>query len=354
MSLIHEALKKAEAQRRLGELPTFGSPVAGTRKRSSLLPVLGGLIALALGAGWWLSSRQSAGDAPAPTATADANVKIPPAGANPASAAKAKSADAPVSTAADRRPVGNPNASPANIPGGPGPINQAPASTQPPTVKEVAERESEPHPAGTNPLAPGEAAPVALGAPPAETVPNDPAGVAAKAAVKQKQNAVAAAPPQTPPQTPPAPATTAKAAAAPATLNNATTKPAAPPSAPPPAAAQAPAPAPPAAQAPAAAPPAAPAPAAGAPVAAAPPAPPLEQLPLYWQLPLNIRKDLPALKLSMHVYSPTPEQRFVVLNGNRQKEGDDLGADVRLTEIRVDGAVLEFHGQRFLVPRGGT
>ncbi|HJU39141.1 MAG TPA: general secretion pathway protein GspB, partial [Tahibacter sp.] len=97
--------------------------------------------------------------------------------------------------------------------------------------------------------------------------------------------------------------------------------------------------------APAAAPPAA------APVAAAPP---LENLPLYWQLPLNIRKDLPALKLSMHVYSPTPDQRFVILNGNRQKEGDDLGADVRLTEIRVDGAVLEFHGQRFLVPRGGS
>ena len=74
---------------------------------------------------------------------------------------------------------------------------------------------------------------------------------------------------------------------------------------------------------------------------------------MQWQLPLTIRKDLPELKLTMHVYSQQPAQRFVVLNGNRQVEGDDLGADVKLSEIRIDGAVLEFHGQRFLVPRGG-
>lgn len=336
MSLIHEALKKAEAQRRLGEPPTLGTPIAGSRKRSSLLPVLGSLIAVALGAGWWMSSRQSAGDAPPTIAAADATTKTP-AAANPPPGAKAKSADAPVSVAAERRPVGNPNASPANGPGAPGTISPVPVPVpmQPPTVKEVAERESESHPAGTNPLAPGEAAPIALGTPPAQTVPNDPAGVAAKAAVKQKQGVDAGTPVAAAPAPP-------KAAAAPPTLNNATTKPAAPPSVPPPAAPT------PVAQAPA---PATAVPAASTPVAAAPS---LESLPLYWQLPLNVRKDLPALKLSMHVYSPTPDQRFIVLNGNRQKEGDDLGADVRLTEIRVDGAVLEFHGQRFLVPRGGT
>jgi general secretion pathway protein B len=336
MSLIHEALKKAEAQRRLGEPPTLGTPVGGARKRRSLLPVLGALIAVALGAGWWLSSRQNAGDA-APVAQAPATAANP----NPP-AAGAPATEAPVSTAAERRPVSNPNA-PVKSVGSSGPINQAPAQAPQNTVKEVAERESEPHPAGTNPLAPGEAAPLALGATPPQTTPNDPAGVAAKAATKQRQGTdVAAAP------APPAPAPAAQnlgktTAAAPPTANANTTKPTAPPSMPPPAQ--------PAAQPAAAVAP----PAPSQPVAAAqPPAPSLENLPLYWQLPLNIRKDLPALKLSMHVYNEAPDKRFVILNGNRQKEGDDLGADVRLAEIRVDGAVLEFHGQRFLVPRGGS
>jgi general secretion pathway protein B len=75
--------------------------------------------------------------------------------------------------------------------------------------------------------------------------------------------------------------------------------------------------------------------------------------PLFWQLPYGVRKDLPALNLTMHVYSPDPAKRFVVINGDRKSEGDTLGSDISLREIRADGVVLEVHGQRFLVPRGG-
>ena len=328
MSLIHEALKKAEAQRRLGELPTLGTPVAGRRKPRPLLPVLAALIAVALGAGWWLSTREGAGDAPATVAAGDAPAASPRAKPDAAPATGRNAPTVPAtSSAAERRPAVDPNA-PVKMAGANGPVNQAPSQAPPPTVRETAERESEPHPAGTNPLAPGEAAPLALGAPPPPTATNDPAGVAAKSAIKQKQGAAA----------PPPVASATKAGAPPAANAGTSTAPAANvarPAAPPPAVAVPPP--------------------AAAPVATAPaPAPSLENLPLYWQLPLNVRKDLPALKLSMHVYSPTPDQRFVILNGNRQKEGDDLGADVRLTEIRVDGAVLEYHGQRFLVPRGGS
>ena len=49
MSLILEALKKSEQQRRLGEAPTFGSPVVSTRKRRSLLPLIAILIVVAVG-----------------------------------------------------------------------------------------------------------------------------------------------------------------------------------------------------------------------------------------------------------------------------------------------------------------
>jgi general secretion pathway protein B len=79
-----------------------------------------------------------------------------------------------------------------------------------------------------------------------------------------------------------------------------------------------------------------------------------DEPPMSWQLPYNVRKDLPALNVTMHVFSADPAKRFVVINGDRKAEGDTLGTDVNLREIRIDGIVLEFHGQKFLVPRGGT
>ncbi|MCQ4167520.1 general secretion pathway protein GspB [Tahibacter harae] len=390
MSLIHEALKKAEQQRRLGEPPNLGTPFAATRRRRTLLPYLAVAIAAALGAGWWLS-RDRAPEAPAQAAapasqtagkarTADAPANVPASGAAAAAAANSQAA----SSAAERRPVMGANATAntnvvTSLAPPPRLNHQAPAPSNPPTVKEVAERESEPHPPGANPLAPGEAAPLALGTPPPETPLNDPAGVAAKMAVKEKQlaatpaAATAAGQPATrqPPSFPSAAPPEDQSAPPPVAAVSKST-PAAPPSLPPPpaqpvAAAQKPQPA--AATAPPTPPPAQPVAAAAQkpqPAAVPPPptppppqpvaaaAPPLEQLPAYWQLPYNVRKELPALKLSMHVYSATPAQRFVVLNGNRQVEGDELGGEVRVTEIRSDGVVLSFQGQRFLVPRGGS
>lgn len=352
MSLIHEALKKAEQQRRLGDPPSLGTPFAATRRRRTLLPYLAVAIAAALGAGWWLS-RDSAPQAPSQAAAPAAS---PPAGTDGAAAAGATPPANPTasgqatSNAAERRPTMGANATAntqvvTSLAPPPRLNHQAPAPNNPPTIKEVAERESEPHPPGANPLAPGEAAPLALGTPPPETPLNDPAGVAAKMAVKEKQLAAtpAAAPAAEQPATHQPPSFPSAAIpedppAAPPLAAVSKPTPAAPPSIPPPvvqpaAAAQKPPP-----------PPSQPAAAAA----------PLEPLPAYWQLPYNMRKELPVLKLSMHVYSATPAQRFVVLNGNRQVEGDELGGEVRVSEIRSDGVVLSFQGQRFLVPRGGS
>ena len=74
-------------------------------------------------------------------------------------------------------------------------------------------------------------------------------------------------------------------------------------------------------------------------------------VPLYYELPFNLRKSLPALRLSMHVYAGDPAQRFVILNDSRLAEGDKTSDDVTLREVRKDGAVLEFQGQRFFYPR---
>jgi general secretion pathway protein B len=76
-------------------------------------------------------------------------------------------------------------------------------------------------------------------------------------------------------------------------------------------------------------------------------------LPTVWELPYATRKDIPAIELSMHVYSSDPKQRFVVIKGDRHVEGDEVGADLVLKEIRQDGIVLDYKGQVFFYPRSG-
>ena len=83
------------------------------------------------------------------------------------------------------------------------------------------------------------------------------------------------------------------------------------------------------------------------------PAPVVQALPTVWELPYATRKDIPAIELSMHVYSSDPKQRFVVIKGDRHAEGDEVGTDLVLKEIRQDGIVLDFKGQVFFYPRSG-
>ncbi len=60
-------------------------------------------------------------------------------------------------------------------------------------------------------------------------------------------------------------------------------------------------------------------------------------------LDADARKQLPPLKLSMHMWHDTPAQRFVILDGQRLREGDVLG-DVVIERITRDGATLSWRG----------
>lgn len=76
------------------------------------------------------------------------------------------------------------------------------------------------------------------------------------------------------------------------------------------------------------------------------------QLPDYvraWELPLSVRRKLPDLALTMHVFSPRPEERFVLINGERHTAGDVIGGSVELVEIRREGAIMDFDSHRFLL-----
>ena len=60
---------------------------------------------------------------------------------------------------------------------------------------------------------------------------------------------------------------------------------------------------------------------------------------------------LPQLRLDLHVFAPRPQDRFVMINMRRLREGDSLPEGVRVESITPDGAVLSFNGTSFLLPR---
>ncbi len=68
-----------------------------------------------------------------------------------------------------------------------------------------------------------------------------------------------------------------------------------------------------------------------------------------WELPLAVRRELPELRLSIHVFSPQAQDRFVLINGERRLEGDDLGGGASLVEIRREGVLVRFRDYSFLL-----
>ncbi|MEX2498573.1 MAG: general secretion pathway protein GspB [Wenzhouxiangellaceae bacterium] len=68
-----------------------------------------------------------------------------------------------------------------------------------------------------------------------------------------------------------------------------------------------------------------------------------------WELPQAQRAEFPELMLTVHFFAEQPEDRFVLINGERYAEGQQVGTGVRLVEIRRRGAVVEFGSYRVLI-----
>jgi general secretion pathway protein B len=334
MSLILEALKKSEANRRLGAAPDLGTPFSTRPQRPNLVPLLAVAIVIAGVAGWWfLRTPAPAESPPAATVAATSNQKnaaptnlraIPDRPATPVVAKPAPPKPSPATAAVDFPvappvdPSAPPVAPPVRVRNGqaasPG-SNAATAMTAP----------------GTR-LAPSQAAPfqpkpdktVAAAAPPTTPQSNKPVSTAAPPApapTKADKQVAAAAPPvnSAGASAKPADSDDKPLARAPKTAST-IGLPASPATTPAPAQ-----------------------PSAAAGLSAQP----------YAELPFSVRKSLPELHLAMHVYAVDAAQRFVVLNQSRMTEGEKTTDDVTVREIRPDGVVLEFQGQRFFYPRDG-
>jgi len=69
----------------------------------------------------------------------------------------------------------------------------------------------------------------------------------------------------------------------------------------------------------------------------------------YWELPQGVRDNLPEIKITVLVYSDIPDDRFLLTNGQRMAEKDELQNGLVLDEIRRDGAIFLYRKYRFLV-----
>ncbi|SEQ51889.1 Type II secretion system protein B [Amphritea atlantica] len=74
-------------------------------------------------------------------------------------------------------------------------------------------------------------------------------------------------------------------------------------------------------------------------------------VPLLNELDPETQNAIPDLKVSVHIYAQTPEQRMARVNGKMIREGQRLTDDLRLEEIRPESLVFSFRGNPFLLLR---
>jgi len=73
-------------------------------------------------------------------------------------------------------------------------------------------------------------------------------------------------------------------------------------------------------------------------------------VPLYQQLIATPGTQLPQLRLDLHAYAEHAEDRWVLINMHKLREGESLEG-VHVDRITPEGAVLSYQGSQFLLTR---
>ncbi|MCU0963940.1 MAG: general secretion pathway protein GspB [Burkholderiaceae bacterium] len=171
-------------------------------------------------------------------------------------------------------------------------------------------------PAVATVVAPPVAAPVVPPAPPVPPVPSVPPGQAPAFSVPQAQPAVPTGPPAPQPPAEANPSTVASVPAKPSPARKAAVS----------------------------------APKPAAPPPKAEPVAPPARVPALAELPVELRQQVPTLVVGGSVYSPQASVRMVVINGQVFQEGNSLGPELKLEQVRPKTAVFSIRGQRFELP----
>lgn len=81
--------------------------------------------------------------------------------------------------------------------------------------------------------------------------------------------------------------------------------------------------------------------------------PATDAVPLLNETDPSFRRTVPSLQLQFHRYSTDPERSFVLIDGTRYRAGQTLSAGPTLEQIVETGLLLRWQGQRFIYPAGG-
>jgi general secretion pathway protein B len=75
------------------------------------------------------------------------------------------------------------------------------------------------------------------------------------------------------------------------------------------------------------------------------------QLPSWYELPAAFRSKLDLPRLDLHAYSEEAQNRFILVNLKKYREGERLESGLMLEEILPDGMVMSYQGERFFVEK---
>lgn len=77
--------------------------------------------------------------------------------------------------------------------------------------------------------------------------------------------------------------------------------------------------------------------------------PPNSQIKELWQLPADYQSTIPELEFSFHVFSNDHEERMIIINGRRMREGQMVSRGLTLRVITETGVILHSGEQFFHV-----
>jgi general secretion pathway protein B len=66
-------------------------------------------------------------------------------------------------------------------------------------------------------------------------------------------------------------------------------------------------------------------------------------------MPASYRATFPSFEIQVHVWDSDSAKRFVLIDGRRYRDGDTLAAGPKLVRIAQQGLVLDYSGQRVLL-----
>lgn len=77
------------------------------------------------------------------------------------------------------------------------------------------------------------------------------------------------------------------------------------------------------------------------------------ELPWLNEMPVAFRRGVPSLEIQFHRYTDDRSRSFVMVAGQRYREGQILKSGPTLERIVEEGLILRWRGERFIYPLGG-